>query len=158
MLKNHVAFVLSWAIAALAAPPALLPRQNSSPTVTIDSGPIIGTSTSFASASINTVVHQYLGVPFAASPTRFSPAQTTSWSSPHDATQRGPACIQQFNYPEASRNFTTEAFNTPAPEESEDCLSVNVFVPAGAEGGSTLKPVMFWIYGMLKPPDPPLGH
>lgn len=54
---------------------------------------------------------------------------------------------QQFNYPEASRNFTIEAFNTPAPPESEDCLHVNIFAPAGARSGATLKPVMFWIYG-----------
>lgn len=54
---------------------------------------------------------------------------------------------QQFNYPEASREFVMAAFNTPAPAESEDCLTVNVFVPAGSEVGGELKPVMFWIYG-----------
>lgn len=54
---------------------------------------------------------------------------------------------KQFNYPEASRNFTIEAFNTPAPPESEDCLHVNIFVPASAQLVTSLKPVMFWIYG-----------
>lgn len=54
---------------------------------------------------------------------------------------------QQFNYPEASRNFTITAFNTPAPPESEDCLSVNIFTPASAQVDGKLRPVMFWIYG-----------
>lgn len=40
-----------------------------------------------------------------------------------------------------------EAFNTPAPAESEDCLHVNIFVPADAQTGAAPKPVMFWIYG-----------
>lgn len=40
------------------------------------------------------------------------------------------------------------AFNTPAPPESEDCLSVNVYAPAlPYNGGNKLRPVMFWIYG-----------
>ena len=55
--------------------------------------------------------------------------------------------VQQFNYPEASRNFTIAAFNTPAPPESEDCLHVNIFTPANAQAGGKPKPVMFWIYG-----------
>lgn len=124
-------------------------RQAQEPTATIDSGVLIGTYTSIAGAS-QTLVNQFLGVPFAASPTRFSPAQTpASWSQPYTATQRGPACIQQFNYPEATRNFTIEAFNTPAPPESEDCLSLNIFAPAEAGSATELKSVMFWIYGNL---------
>lgn len=40
------------------------------PTAVIDAGTIIGTTTSFPSASA--VVNQFLGIPFVASPTRFS--------------------------------------------------------------------------------------
>lgn len=123
---------------------ALQARSGSSPTVTIDSGVVIGLQSSVANSP--NLVNKYLGVPFAASPTRFAPAQTpTPWSSPYHATQNGPACIQQFNYPEATRNFTMAAFNNPPPAESEDCLHVNVFTPASS--GGKLKPVMFWIYG-----------
>jgi len=40
------------------------------------------------------------------------------------------------------------AFNTPAPPESEDCLFINIFAPAGAAHlDGLLKPVMFWIFG-----------
>ncbi|KAK5076089.1 hypothetical protein LTR51_001769 [Lithohypha guttulata] len=149
MLNLGVASLLA-GIVASAPPHQNVQRQaatTSAPSATIDSGVVIGTQTSIAGAP-SPVVNQYLGVPFAASPTRFAPAQSaTPWSSAYMATQRGPACIQQFNYPESSRNFTIAAFNTPAPPESEDCLSVNIFVPAGAQNGGGLKPVMFWIYG-----------
>lgn len=137
-------------------------QAASEPSATIDSGIVIGVQTSLPGSP--NLVNKYLGVPFAASPTRFAPAETaTPWTKPYRATQNGPACVQvcsksesrelttddqqQFNYPEASRNFTITAFNTPAPPESEDCLSVNIFAPASAQTDGSLKPVMFWIYG-----------
>lgn len=137
-------------------------QATSEPSASIDSGIVIGVQTSLPGSP--NLVNKYLGVPFAASPTRFAPAETaTPWTEPYRATQNGPACIQvcpnkkfcdpvvdskqQFNYPEASRNFTITAFNTPAPPESEDCLSVNIFTPASAQTDGNLRPVMFWIYG-----------
>jgi hypothetical protein len=61
-----------------------------SPTVTIPSGVIVGTS----AASVNA----YLGIPFAQSPPeRFSPpVPAPAWTSPLQAQQIKPACIQQF--------------------------------------------------------------
>lgn len=46
----------------------------------------------------------------------------------------------------AVRNLTITIYSTPMPEESEDCLYLNVWVPSGdaPEGGF---PVMFWLYG-----------
>jgi acetylcholinesterase len=37
-------------------------------------------------------------------------------------------------------------FNNPPPQESEDCLYLNVYAPSSPspKGG---RPVMFWIYG-----------
>ncbi|KAF2650147.1 alpha/beta-hydrolase [Lophiostoma macrostomum CBS 122681] len=115
------------------------------PTATIDAGVIVGTTTSVAAA---TSVNQYLGIPFAASPPeRFSPPEKpTQWSQPLDTKVRKPACVQQFNYPEASRNFTQEIFNNPPPEESEDCLYLNVFAP-GAPAAGKGRAVLYWIYG-----------
>lgn len=71
-------------------------RQNESaaaPTVTIDSGIVIGIQTSPPDSPNK--VNKYLGLPFAASPTRFAPPQTaTPWLEPYIATKNGPACIQ----------------------------------------------------------------
>ncbi|KIW42608.1 uncharacterized protein PV06_06140 [Exophiala oligosperma] len=119
--------------------------SSTAPTVTIDSGAVVGTTTLLAGATVT--VDKYLGIPFAASPTRFAPAvKPTPWKSPYRATKYGPACIQQFNYPEASRNLTMSWFNTPPPPagESEDCLNLNVYVPATPGKNKT---VMAWIYG-----------
>ncbi|KAK7903774.1 hypothetical protein LTR67_001794 [Exophiala xenobiotica] len=119
--------------------------SSAAPTVTIDSGVVVGTTTQLAGATV--AVDKYLGIPFAASPTRFALAvKPTPWKSPYQATKYGPACIQQFNYPELSRNATMAWFNTPPPPagESEDCLNLNVYVPATPGKNKT---VMAWIYG-----------
>ena len=65
------------------------------PTVTIDSGVVIGITTSLSDASVT--VDKFLGIPFAASPTRFAPAAThTAWTSPYYASQFGYACVEQW--------------------------------------------------------------
>ena len=81
---------------SLAVPAAQNNGQDESavaPTVTIDSGVVIGVQTSVPNSPNK--VNKYLGLPFAASPTRFAPPQTaTPWSGPYMATENGPACIQ----------------------------------------------------------------
>lgn len=66
------------------------------PTVTIDSGVYVGTTAVLPTAT--SIVNQFLGIPFAAQPERFAPAQAAPYSEGvKQATTRGPACFQQFN-------------------------------------------------------------
>ncbi|CZR58487.1 related to triacylglycerol lipase V precursor [Phialocephala subalpina] len=123
-----------------------------SPTVTINSGVVVGFEISVVSASTSTAtVHNYLGIPFAAPPTgtaRFQPpAAPTAWSSPLQATKLPPACYQQFKSPTA--DFINKTFGNPGGpplESSEDCLYLNVYAPTDALT-TNKKPVLFWIFG-----------
>lgn len=84
-------------------------------------------------------VYEYRGIPYALPPTG-----NRRWAVPEPLTslgagvfkayEFGPACPQQarFNLTEGSTN--------------EDCLSINVTVPAGTKAGDKL-PVLFWIHG-----------
>lgn len=68
------------------------------PTVSIDGGVIVGTTTQVQGATAT--VNQFLGIPFASAPTgrgRFSVPKPTSWSQPIDTKTFKPACIQAFS-------------------------------------------------------------
>ncbi len=123
------------------------PSSGQAPTATVDAGVVIGTAISTAGASAS-VVNRYLGIPFAASPTRFAPpAKPTPWSQPYDATNFSFTCPQQFNYPEAARVQEMAFYNMGLQaDEGEDCLNVNIWTPATS---TKRKTVMVWIYGVL---------
>jgi para-nitrobenzyl esterase len=86
-------------------------------------------------------VKAFLGLPYAAPPTgdlRWkAPAPATKWKGERDATQYGAHCSQ-------GRVFEDMVFQDNGA--SEDCLFLNVYVPADATDKSKL-PVMFWIHG-----------
>jgi Carboxylesterase family len=66
------------------------------PTVSVDSGPLVGTTTSLPYATAS--VAQFLGVPFADKPKRFLPPERPKpWTKPRKAQKWKSACIQQFN-------------------------------------------------------------
>jgi hypothetical protein len=94
MLTSSLAYAL---ISASILSVANAQIELGSPTARIDSGLIIGTSTTLPSATA--VVHKYLGIPFADSPPeRFSPpVKPGKWVRPLLTTELKPACIQQFN-------------------------------------------------------------
>lgn len=91
------------------------------------SGPVIGASRDGVTA--------FLGIPYAAPPTgalRFRPPQPAApWRAPRQALSFGPACPQ------------TAALGTPSTDE--DCLSLNVYRPAGLQQPG--RPLLVFFYG-----------
>ncbi|HEY0594554.1 carboxylesterase/lipase family protein [Sphingopyxis sp.] len=85
-------------------------------------------------------VDTFKGIPFAAPPVgplRWrAPRPVLPWAGVRDATAFGHDCMQ-LPFPSDAAPLGT------AP--SEDCLTVNVWAPAGAKGKQL--PVLFWIYG-----------
>ena len=91
-------------------------------------------------------LRQYHGIPYAALPVgdlRWAPpAPVVPWQGVLDASTPDPVCIQ--------RTHVGVAFYDPPPgallpEQSEDCLTLNVWTAAAhAEEG---RPVMIWIHG-----------
>lgn len=97
------------------------------PTVTIDSGALSG-------AEKDGVV-SYLGVPYAAPPIgdlRWrAPQAVKAWRGVRQASEFGPVCRQ-----------TADWIKLP---QSEDCLTLNVWAPAGR--AAKPYPVLVWIHG-----------
>ncbi|KIJ07764.1 hypothetical protein PAXINDRAFT_173304 [Paxillus involutus ATCC 200175] len=124
--------------------------NRSSPTVTLDSATVTGLS----SGSVN----EFLGIPFAQPPTgqlRFQlPQALPPYNASFSATAYGPACPQRAKEIPIGLGLPTETldylkfFNNSivAPLPAEDCLTLNVIVPADATPDSKL-PVVVWIYG-----------
>ncbi|OWF40146.1 acylcarnitine hydrolase-like [Mizuhopecten yessoensis] len=87
-------------------------------------------------------VHQFRNIPYAKPPVgnlRFSKPQAHGpWNGVLDGTQFGPSCLQE-GPPEYERML-------PHQRQSEDCLSLNVYVP-GHPSTMSNKSVMVWIHG-----------
>ncbi|MEQ9316570.1 MAG: carboxylesterase family protein [Henriciella sp.] len=82
----------------------------------------------------------YRGIPFALAPVgerRWAPPQAfPDWEGLRQATEFGPACPQPPSRPGS-------IYHWELPSVDEDCLSLNVWVPDGAEDA----PVFVWIHG-----------
>ena len=85
-------------------------------------------------------MQQYLGIPFAAPPIRDlrwrPPAPALVRADTLDTIEFGPVCAQDTTGVPGFGHFS----------ETEDCLYLNVFTPAGCEPAARL-PVMVWIPG-----------
>ena len=83
----------------------------------------------------------FRGVPYALPPTGWRrwrpPAEMPRWTETRDATRFGPACHQPV-----ARGTSIYA-PAEAAAMSEDCLSLNIWSPEGAEDA----PVFVWIHG-----------
>ncbi|GAA6030806.1 hypothetical protein JCM8097_008885 [Rhodosporidiobolus ruineniae] len=116
---------------ALVAASPVKPRSSSSPSVTIQNGTVLGVELSGLSQEV------FLGIPFAQPPLgdlRFRRPQSinsTFEGGVFEAFQYSPYC------PGIASN---------GPNESEDCLTLNIVRPAGTSEVDRL-PVATWIYG-----------
>jgi para-nitrobenzyl esterase len=115
--------------AAVAAP---LSGARAAPTVATDTGTFTGVPSPSDPAAVNV----FFGIRYAVAPVgnlRWTPPQPpTPPASPTVAAVPGPACPQ--------------AGSTAPLPQSEDCLFLNVYVPATAQPNANL-PVLFWIHG-----------
>lgn len=110
---------------------ALVGPLRASVSVKVRNGTVIGVNDE------RSQVQRFLGIPYAQPPVgdlrlRHAIPLNTSFDPLH-AQSFGPACYG----PEIDSN----------PRSSEDCLSLNIWRPAGQEKYSALKPVMVWFYG-----------
>jgi len=122
-VRNVVCLALSIPLALFAA--------SSAPKVKTHSGEVEG--------KVDGTVHVFLGIPYAQPPVgdlRWKPpVPAAKWSGVRKATEFGSHCLQ-------GKVFGDMNFRDPGG--SEDCLTLNVWVPA--QEGKKL-PVMVWIYG-----------
>jgi carboxylesterase type B len=110
--------------AVLVATPALAAQ-----TVTVDDVKIDGTV-----STINSSVDIYYGIPY---------ATAERWKPPHDpAPLSNPFVASDVD----DVAVCPQPITISGHEQSEDCLSLNVFTPASATPTSKL-PVFFWIHG-----------
>lgn len=143
-----IAFVyLALATLGLAFPSA--EKRAAGPTVSIDNGTVIGSTTG--------AVDSFKGIPFAEPPTgtrRLRPPSPVS--SPFGtitATGTPTACPQfytQIDTANIPQNVVGEVLDSPLFQQAtvtgEDCLTLNVQRPSTATSTSKL-PVLFYIYG-----------
>ncbi|MBX9616928.1 MAG: carboxylesterase family protein [Caulobacteraceae bacterium] len=99
----------------------------------------IRTSSGLVEGTQENGVGVFRGIPFAAPPVgplRWRPpAPPRSWGGLRDASRFSPKCQQPGAYPD----------DAPPEPMSEDCLYLNLWVPAG--GYDAPLPVMVWVYG-----------
>ena len=106
------------------------------------SDPIAETSYGKLRGTLENGIRVYRGVPFAKppiGPLRFRPPQRAqAWGGVRDATRFGAGSYQ------ADRPLAP-VLGIVVPEQSEDCLTLNVWSPADRDGGR--RPVMVWFHG-----------
>ncbi|KAI0326234.1 carotenoid ester lipase precursor [Cubamyces sp. BRFM 1775] len=142
----HPLCLLSALVGAAFAIP-LVPRG--APTVQLDQGTFVGTT--------DGISNRFLGIPFAKPPVgdlRFNlPVAVDPYTGTHTVTAFGPSCPQQAINLDLPSQLASDAvdfilnsvYGIVFPSD-EDCLTINVVVPAGTQPNAKL-PVVAWIFG-----------
>ncbi len=132
MTHRRSTLILGATFAALFLGGTTVCGTGSQPRVKVDTGKLEGKS--------DGTVDAFLGIPYAAPPVgdrRWkSPAPAAKWSGLRNATGFGSRCMQAPIYSDM-------IFRDPGM--NEDCLYLNVWVPANSKGQKL--PVMVWVYG-----------
>lgn len=102
--------------------------------------PVAITSSGAVSGKVEGASEAFLGVPYATAARWLDPQPVAPWQGKRDATSYGPACYQGLA---GAWGPYTQEFVAGAPI-SEDCLTLNVWKPAGAAKGL---PVFVFIHG-----------
>ncbi|XP_013418250.2 fatty acyl-CoA hydrolase precursor, medium chain [Lingula anatina] len=129
----------SWTVIGICASLAvvILEGVKSQTIVYIDNGALQGATETVHGNRVDV----FLGIPFAKPPVgdlRFRlPEPAENWEGVKDATAFGPDCMQNLPNPYGFPDVETI---------SEDCLTLNVFVP-GSTNSTNNMAVMVWIYG-----------
>ncbi|WP_232495627.1 carboxylesterase/lipase family protein [Novosphingobium kaempferiae] len=115
---------------------------TSSPVLAGNAGPVVRTASGEIEGRRDDAVESFRGVPFAAPPVGAlrwrAPQPLARWQGVRKAQEYGPDCMQWgLDEPPSA------AYVRPV---SEDCLTLNLWRPAGAKPSAKL-PVMVWIYG-----------
>jgi para-nitrobenzyl esterase len=153
--NNHKLFVGLCVIAAVLSISASAQDTNQSKsaqastpattTTVVNSAPAVAPTVRTESGIVRGVtegdVSIFKGIPFAAPPVgeyRWRPPQPVlAWKGVRDASKFGANCAQA-GWPRGSGSI--------AEGSSEDCLYLNLWLPAGSKPGAKL-PVMVWIHG-----------
>lgn len=111
--------------------------RNSGLRVPTQQGDVIGTL-------VTPTVRQFLGIPFAIANRWEAPRLPSPRRDTFQADHFGDSCIQ-MNSTAQNYFFNLTGAIIPHVNESEDCLSVNIWAPSVDRNQQTA--VMIWIYG-----------
>lgn len=148
----YAALAFLSATSVLAAPQSLGDVVNGAPTVNLDYATFRGTNNFVG-------VNSFLGMPFAKAGRLQNPVvynASDKLAGVQDATKYGKACPQQeatatqFSSGNSQANAVLAAIEqlafAPILNQGEDCLTINVQVPANVTSTDKL-PVLMWIFG-----------
>jgi len=108
------------------------------------SGPVVSTANGRLEGLRAGDLELFRGIPYAAPPVGSmrwrAPQAAPDWQGVRKAQAFGPACLQKVAAQEPERSLK----DFP---QSEDCLTLNIWAPAGARTAASKLPVMVWIHG-----------